>query len=63
MDIPLMINLPFINEAGTINPNRAYKITSKILMQFFDMYLLDKPSNLLELANKYPELEIELIKN
>ncbi|MDO9038703.1 MAG: hypothetical protein Q7U59_10200 [Lutibacter sp.] len=63
MDIPLMINLPFINEAGTINPNRAYKITSKILIQFFDMYLLDKHSNLLELTNKYPELEIELIKN
>lgn len=62
MDIPLMINLPFINEAGTINPNRANKITSKILLQFFDMYLLNKPSNLLELANKYPELEIKLIK-
>lgn len=45
MDIPLMINLPFINEAGTINPNRAYKITSKILLQFFDMYLLDKHAN------------------
>ena len=62
MDIPLMINLPFINEAGTINPNKAYKVTTKIVLQFFDMYLLDKPSNLLELANKYPELEIKLIK-
>ncbi|MCF6280371.1 MAG: hypothetical protein L3J14_08495 [Flavobacteriaceae bacterium] len=61
MDIPLMINLPFINEAGTINPNKTYEITTKTVLQFFDMYLLDKHSNLLELNNKYPELEIELM--
>jgi dienelactone hydrolase len=62
MDIPLMINLPFINEAGTINPNRVYEITTKTLLQFFDMYLLDKSSNLLELNNKYSELEIKINK-
>jgi len=62
MDIPLMINLPFINEAGTINPNKAYEVTTKTVLQFFDIYLLNKHSNLLELNNKYPELEIELMK-
>ena len=62
MDIPLMINLQFINEAGTINPNRVYKLTTEIVLQFFDMYLLDTPSNLLDLKTKYPELEIELME-
>ncbi len=58
MDIPLMINLPFINEAGTIHPRKAYEVTTKIVLQFFDLYLLDKHSTLLELSNKYPELEL-----
>ncbi|AXT51813.1 hypothetical protein D1818_13520 [Aquimarina sp. BL5] len=58
MDIPLMINLPFINEAGTISPNKAYEVTTKTVLQFFDLYLLDKHSDLLELGNKYPELEL-----
>ena len=58
MDIPLMINLQFINEAGTINPKRAYKITTETLLQFFDKYLLDKPTNLIDLKTKYNEFEI-----
>ncbi|MCF6347364.1 MAG: hypothetical protein L3J20_03590 [Flavobacteriaceae bacterium] len=62
MDIPLMINLSYINEAGSINPTKGFKITTEILLQFFDMYLLDKPSNLLDLKTKYPELKIELIE-
>lgn len=62
MDIPLIINLPFINKAGTINPYKTYELTTKIILSFFNMYLLDKHSNLLELNNKYPELEIKLIK-
>ena len=44
-----MVNLPIINEAGTINPNRAYKITTVTLLQFFDKYLLGKPINLIDL--------------
>jgi len=58
MDIPLMVNLQFINEAGTINPNKAHKITTDAVLQFFDMYLLDKPTNLLDLKTKYSEFEI-----
>ena len=58
MDIPLMINLQFINEAGTINPESAYKITTETLLQFFDKYLLDKPTNLIDLKTKYNEFEI-----
>jgi predicted dienelactone hydrolase len=62
MDIPLMVNLQFINEAGTINPNKAYKITADTVLQFFDMYLLEKPTNLIDLKTKYCEFEIELMK-
>jgi predicted dienelactone hydrolase len=58
MDIPLMVNLPFINEAGTINPNRAYKITAVTLLKFFDKHLLGKPTNLMGLKTKYREFEI-----
>mgnify|MGYP006425327905 FL=1 len=58
MDIPLIVNLQFINESGTINPNRAYKITTDAVLQFFDMYLLDKPTNLIDLKTKYSEFEI-----
>ncbi|WP_156033169.1 hypothetical protein [Sediminibacter sp. Hel_I_10] len=58
MDIPLMVNLQLINEAGTINPNRAYMITTDAILQFFDMYLLNKPTNLMDLKTKYSEFEI-----
>lgn len=58
MDIPLMINLSLINEAGTINPYRAYKITTATVLEFFDRYLRDKRSSLPDLKTKFPELEI-----
>lgn len=60
MDIPLMINFPLINEAGTINPKRGYNITTDVLLQFFDMYLLDESTNLIDLKTKYEEFEIML---
>jgi len=59
MDIPLMIRIPFLNEAGTIKANKGFKITTEMVVQFFNKYLLNQPSNLLELSNKYPALEIE----
>jgi len=62
MDIPFLINLSLINEAGTINPNQAIEVTSTMVLQFFDKYLMDKSYDLLKLTEKYPELEIELHK-
>ncbi|WP_282079539.1 alpha/beta hydrolase family protein [Aquimarina algiphila] len=58
MDIPLMVNLQFVNEAGTINPNSVYKITTETVLRFFDMYLNDKPTNLINLKTKHLEFEI-----
>jgi len=62
MDIPLMINLPVINEAGTINPDKTYKITTELTIKFFDKYLLKKLTNLQDLTYKDPELKLKLIK-
>ena len=58
MDIPFMINLKMINEAGAIDPKKAIEITSKMVVDFFDKYLNNEKTNLLELSNQYPELEI-----
>ncbi len=62
MDIPLLINSRLINEAGIIKPNKAYKITTNAVLQFFEKYLQDKSLDLLELNQKYPEFKIELRK-
>ena len=61
MDIPLMINLPLINECGPIDPVKGFEITNKMILQFFDSYLLNKTSNLLNLNTKYKEIKIELL--
>lgn len=60
MDIPLMIRIPVLNEAGRIDPHRAHRISSELIVQFFDTYLLGKPSGLLKLSEKYSELSLEL---
>lgn len=60
-DIPLMINLNLVNQAGTINPELSYEITSLIVLQFFNNYLLGKTSNLLELKSQYQELDIKMM--
>ena len=58
MDLPLMINIPVLNEAGDINPERAIRITSNVVIEFFRKYLSSKESDLLQLSNTYPEIEI-----
>jgi dienelactone hydrolase len=61
MDIPLMINLPLINECGPIDPVKGFEITNKMILQFFDSYLLNKTNDLLNLNTKYEEIKIELL--
>ena len=61
MDIPLMVNLRMINEAGTINPNKASKITTDLVVDFFNKYLNNKPKEILSLQEKYQELEISML--
>jgi predicted dienelactone hydrolase len=60
MDIPYMIQIPVVNEAGSIDPETASKISSKVVVQFFDKYLLGKNIDLLTLEKE--ESELELVK-
>lgn len=41
MDIPLMINFSYVNEAGEINPFVAYKETTNLIINFFNKNLND----------------------
>jgi predicted dienelactone hydrolase len=59
MDIPLIINLKWLNEAGDIEPEKASKITAEIVVNFFENYLNNGNYDLLELGKQRPELEIE----
>ena len=61
MDIPLMIDLSLINECGSINPEKGFEITNKMILQFFDSYLLNKTNDLLNLNTNYKEIKIELL--
>lgn len=58
MDIPLMINIPIINEAGSIDPYLAHKISSTLVLHFFEKYLKNQPHELLELSNTFENLTI-----
>ncbi|MFY9241817.1 MAG: hypothetical protein WAO74_02185 [Polaribacter sp.] len=60
MDIPLMINIPKLNEAGTINPKEGYKTINETIISFFDNELKNKNIDLLKLKEKYPSLEIKI---
>lgn len=59
MDIPLLINLPLVNEAGTINYYKSNEITTKFVLNFFDIYLKNRSIDLLKLPKEYPEFKIE----
>ncbi len=60
MDIPLMINIPVINESGSIAPTLAHKISSTFVLQFFEKYLQDEPHQILELEDKFENLNLKM---
>lgn len=60
MDIPFMVNLPLLNESGKINPTKAIRITSELVVKFFNKYLNNVETDLVKLPNLHPELEIML---
>ncbi|WP_397445795.1 alpha/beta hydrolase family protein [Polaribacter sp. R77954] len=62
MDIPLMINIPTLNEAGTLNPKEGYQIITETVISFFDNHLKNKQNDLLKLKEKHPLLEIKIKK-
>lgn len=58
MDIPFMVNLSAINEAGSIDPNKAIEQSSQVVLQFFGKYLKNEETDLLELSTLHPDIEI-----
>lgn len=63
MDVPFIINLSLINEAGEIEPKKGIKITSKVVVDFFNKYLNKENIDILEIAKSHSELEIKKINH
>ncbi len=53
MDIPLMINFSAVNEAGNIDPFKAYKAVNSLVIEFFDKYLMDQSNDISKLEKEF----------
>jgi hypothetical protein len=60
MDIPFMIPINSINEAGTIDPNVAINIASDVVVSFFNKYLKNQNIDINSLNSKHKELTLSL---
>ncbi len=58
MDIILLVNFSYINEAGTIDPYKGYKIISSLILNFFNENLNNQDSSIDDLVDKFEEIEI-----
>ena len=63
MDIPFMIPLETLSQAGTIEPKEGIEITSKLLIAFFDNYLKNKEVDFNRLESEYDLLNLEIYKD
>ena len=59
MDIPFMIPVNAINEAGTINPHVAIDITTEVVVSFFNKYLKNQNIDIESLNKKYSDLNLK----
>ena len=59
MDIPYMIPIKELSQAGDIDPDMAIEITSKLVISFFDKSLKNKKLNLSYLESEYEKLELK----
>ncbi|WP_133085479.1 alpha/beta hydrolase family protein [Winogradskyella aurantia] len=62
MDIPFMIPLKSLSQAGDIKPELGIEITSKLVTSFFDKHLKNKSINLESLGSNYDELILKAYK-
>jgi hypothetical protein len=58
MDIPYMIPVKALSQAGDIDPDLAMEITTKLVTSFFDKHLKDKAVDMNALSSEYEMLEI-----
>ena len=63
MDIPLMIPITTISQAGSIDPYLGLEITNKLVISFFDKHLKNKKVDFAELNSDYEMLNLEIFKD
>ena len=59
MDIPFIVNLPLVNEAGKINPQKAISISAEVVISFFNKYLNHQDEDFSSISEQYLEFIIE----
>tara|TARA_R100001143_G_C3361089_1_gene135906 strand:+ start:1977 stop:3431 length:1455 start_codon:yes stop_codon:yes gene_type:complete len=62
MDIPFMIPMEMLNQAGDIEPEMGIEITSKLVTSFFDKHLKNKEVDFSLLDSKYDLLNLSSYK-
>ena len=62
MDIPYMIPVRSLSQAGDIDPDLAIEITRKVVTAFFDKHLKSKAFNLNALNSEYEMLKLRAFK-
>ena len=62
MDIPFIIPLKALNQAGDIEPGLGIEITSKLVTLFFDKHLRSKEVDFSSLDSKYEQLKLSIFK-
>lgn len=62
MDIPFMIPVSSLSQAGEIDPKLAMEITRKVVTSFFDRHMKDRAIDLNELSSEFDMLEMNTFK-
>jgi predicted dienelactone hydrolase len=62
MDIPYMIPVKALSQAGEIDPDLAIEITGKLITSFFDKHLKNKDIDLSLLDSEYEMLDLNVFK-
>lgn len=62
MDIPFMIPIRTLSQAGNIDPYLSMEITTKVVTSFFDKHLKQKDIDLNDLGAEYDMLELNVFK-
>ena len=62
MDIPFMIRVQGLSQAGNIDPYLSMEITTKVVTSFFDKHLKQKDIDLNDVGAKYDMLELNVFK-
>lgn len=62
MDIPLMISVNAISQAGSIDPYLGLEITNKLIISFFDKHLKNRKIDFTALNSNYEMLELEIFQ-